>query len=89
METLTAACTCGRVALEAISEARQGGYRTIVAGRWGETEDSFIADLAVGVAAGQIKVGSVRCSERMSKYNQLLRIEERHDVPFAGHAAVH
>ncbi|MEA2821107.1 MAG: enolase [Bradyrhizobium sp.] len=75
--------------LEAISEARQGGYRTIIAGRLGETEDSFIADLAVGVGAGQIKVGSVRCSERMSKYNQLLRIEERDDVPFAGHAAAH
>ena len=70
--------------LEAISEARNGGYRTIVAGRLGETEDSFIADLAVGVGAGQIKVGSVRCSERMSKYNRLLRIEEQGDVPFAG-----
>jgi len=50
----------------------------------GETEDSFIADLAVGTGAGQIKIGSVRTSERMAKYNQLVRIEEDASLPFAG-----
>jgi enolase len=48
-----------------------------------ETEDSFIADLAVATGAGQIKIGSVRNSERQSKYNQLLRIEEEAGLPLA------
>jgi enolase len=54
-----------------------------VSARSGETEDSFIADLAVGTAAGQIKIGSLRSSERLSKYNQLLRIEAESGAPFA------
>jgi enolase len=58
-------------ALKAIQAARQVGFRTIVSARSGETEDDFIADLAVGTDAGQIKVGSVRSSERQSKYNRL------------------
>lgn len=62
--------------LEAMAQARRGGFATIVSARSGETEDSFIADLAVGTGAGQIKIGSVRTSERMSKYNQLIRINE-------------
>lgn len=62
--------------LEAIRSARAGGYATVISARSGETEDDFLADLAVGVAGGQIKVGSVRNSERLSKYNQLLRLEE-------------
>jgi enolase 1/2/3 len=61
--------------LEVIRLARESGYRTIVSARSGETEDSFLADLAVGSAAGQIKVGSVARSERLAKWNQLLRIE--------------
>jgi len=68
----------GRVSetLETISLAQQSGYTTIISHRSGETEDSFIADLAVAVNAGQIKPGSQCRSERIAKYNQLLRIEE-------------
>ena len=69
--------------LEAIATARSAGYATVISARSGETEDDFLADLAVGVAGGQIKVGSVRNSERMAKYNQLLRIEEA-GLPWAG-----
>ena len=68
--------------LEAMSIARAGGFATVVSARSGETEDSFIADLTVGTGAGQIKIGSVRNSERMAKYNQLLRLEEE-ALPFA------
>lgn len=70
--------------LDAMELARRAGFATIVSARSGETEDSFIADLAVGTCAGQIKIGSVRGSERLSKYNQLLRIEEDRAVSFAG-----
>lgn len=69
--------------LEVIAQARQNGYATIVSARSGETEDAFIADLAVGTGAGQIKIGSVRTSERMAKYNQLLRIAADSTVKFA------
>lgn len=62
--------------LDTIEMAKQAGYTTIVSHRSGETEDSFIADLAVGVNAGQIKTGSLSRSDRLAKYNQLLRIEE-------------
>jgi enolase len=62
--------------LQTIEMAKEAGYETIVSHRSGETEDSFIADLAVGVNAGQIKTGSVSRSDRVAKYNQLLRIEE-------------
>jgi enolase len=62
--------------LEVMRRARQAGYRTVVSARSGETEDSALADLAVGTGAGQIKVGSIVRSERLAKYNQLLRIEE-------------
>jgi enolase 1/2/3 len=68
--------------LEAMAQARRGGFATIVSARSGETEDSFIADLAVGTSAGQIKIGSVRTSERMAKYNQLIRIGEDMSVEF-------
>ncbi len=70
--------------LEVIARAREAGYTPVVSARSGETEDSFIADLAVGAAAGQIKIGSLRCSDRLSKYNQLLRIEEYGAYRFAG-----
>jgi len=56
--------------------AREAGYRSVVSARSGETEDSWLADLAVASAAGQIKVGAITRSERLAKYNQLLRIEE-------------
>ena len=61
--------------LDAIAIARQAGYATIISHRSGETEDSTIADLAVGTGAGQIKTGSASRSDRIAKYNQLLRIE--------------
>jgi enolase len=62
--------------LEAVELAKRAGYGTIISHRSGETEDSFVADLAVGVNAGQIKTGSLSRGERTAKYNQLLRIEE-------------
>ena len=62
--------------LGVIAAARAAGYAPVVSARSGETEDSFIADLAVGTAAGQIKIGSVRTSDRLAKYNQLLRIAD-------------
>lgn len=63
-------------AFEAIELAKRGGYRTIISHRSGETEDTMIADIAVAVGAGQIKTGAPCRSERIAKYNQLLRIEE-------------
>jgi len=68
--------------LQAIELAKRAGYGTIISHRSGETEDTFVADLAVAVNAGQIKTGSVSRGERTAKYNQLLRIEEE-----LGHAA--
>jgi enolase len=62
--------------LETIEIAKRAGYRAVVSHRSGETEDSTIADLAVATNAGQIKTGSASRSDRMAKYNQLLRIEE-------------
>lgn len=62
--------------LDAISMARSAGYHAIISHRSGETEDAFIADLAVATGCGQIKAGSLSRSERLAKYNQLLRIEE-------------
>lgn len=63
-------------AMEAIEKAQKAGYQTVISHRSGETEDTFIADLAVAVNAGQIKTGAPCRSERVAKYNQLLRIEE-------------
>lgn len=63
-------------AFEAIELAKRSGYRTIISHRSGETEDAMIADIAVAVGAGQIKTGAPCRSERIAKYNQLLRIEE-------------
>ncbi|MDO4586700.1 MAG: phosphopyruvate hydratase [Planctomycetia bacterium] len=63
--------------IEAITLAQRNGYSTIVSHRSGETEDVYIADLAVGLNTGQIKTGSLSRSERTAKYNQLLRIEEQ------------
>jgi enolase len=62
--------------LETIEMAKRAGYRAVVSHRSGETEDSTIADLAVATNVGQIKTGSASRSDRIAKYNQLLRIEE-------------
>jgi enolase len=77
--------------LDAIQMAHKAGYTAIVSHRSGETEDSTIADIAVGTAAGQIKTGSLSRSDRMAKYNQLIRIEEElgsEKAPYAGRKAV-
>ena len=68
--------------MQAIELAKRAAYGTVISHRSGETEDTFVADLAVAVNAGQIKTGSLARSERTAKYNQLLRIEEE-----LGHAA--
>jgi enolase len=62
--------------LDAIEMAKNAGYTTVISHRSGETEDSFIADFVVGVNGGQIKTGSLSRSDRIAKYNQLIRIEE-------------
>ena len=62
--------------LETVTMAREAGYATVISHRSGETEDTFIADLAVGLNAGQIKTGSGSRTDRVAKYNRLLRIEE-------------
>ena len=76
--------------LDAIAMARNAGYGTIISHRSGETEDSTIADLAVGTSAGQIKTGSASRSDRIAKYNQLLRIEEElgSAAKYAGRTAI-
>ena len=76
--------------LDAVGVARDAGYATIISHRSGETEDATIADLAVGTAAGQIKTGSASRTDRVCKYNQLLRIEEElgTQAVFAGRGAV-
>lgn len=63
--------------LEAIETAKKAGFKTVISHRSGETEDTFIADLAIAVNAGQIKTGAPCRSERVAKYNELLRIEEK------------
>src|SRR5271155_204872 len=75
---------------EAIALARRYGYTSVISHRSGETEDSFIADLAVATSAGQIKTGSASRTDRIAKYNQLLRIEEElgQGAEFLGRAAV-
>jgi enolase 1/2/3 len=70
--------------LDAIRAARGAGYATVISARSGETEDCFMSDLAAGTAGGQIKIGSLRNSERLTKYNQLLRIAAETDIPYAG-----
>jgi enolase len=76
--------------LDALAMARDAGYATVISHRSGETEDTTIADLAVGTAAGQIKTGSASRTDRTCKYNQLLRIEEElgGSARFAGRAAL-
>jgi enolase len=76
--------------LDTISLARDAGYKCVISHRSGETEDSFIADLAVATGVGQIKTGAPARSERVAKYNQLLRIEEElgDRATYAGRMAV-
>jgi enolase len=76
--------------LDAIAMAREANYATVISHRSGETEDTTIADLAVGTSAGQIKTGSASRSDRIAKYNQLLRIEEELGAKarYAGRAAI-
>ena len=76
--------------LDAMAMAARAGYRSVASHRSGETEDSTIADLAVGTAAGQIKTGSASRSDRIAKYNQLLRIEEEFGASarYAGRNAI-
>lgn len=77
--------------LAAIRMAKEAGYTAVISHRSGETEDATIADLAVGTAAGQIKTGSMSRSDRVAKYNQLIRIEEQlgnEKAPFYGRKAV-
>src|SRR5216684_2999687 len=76
--------------IDAIELARKAGYNSIISHRSGETEDTFIADLAVATAAGQIKTGSASRTDRIAKYNQLLRIEEElgTGAEFNGRAAL-
>jgi enolase len=69
--------------LDVVATAREAGYVPVVSARSGETEDDFLADFAVGTAAGQIKIGSLRSSERLAKYNQLIRIAEDPALEFA------
>jgi len=75
--------------LDAVTLAHRSGYRAMLSHRSGETEDTTIADLAVAVDCGQIKTGAPARSERVAKYNQLLRIEEELDdaARYAGAAA--
>jgi enolase len=77
--------------LDAVKMAAGAGYGTIISHRSGETEDTTIADLSVGTAAGQIKTGSASRTDRVAKYNQLLRIEEELGTMarFAGRSAIH
>jgi enolase len=65
-----------------IDMARQAGYNAVISARSGETEDSFLADLAVASGAGQIKIGSITRSERLAKYNRLLEIEQWSKLPY-------
>ena len=77
--------------LAVVDRAHAAGYRCVISARSGETEDAALADLAVASGAGQIKVGSVAQSERLAKYNRLLRIERDlggDAAPFAGAAAL-
>lgn len=77
-------------ALDVLNEARSRGIATVVSARSGDTEQDWLADLAVGSAAGQIKVGSLHRSERTAKWNRLLELESRFsaDLPYAGAAAL-
>jgi len=71
-------------AIQAVKDSKAAGWGIMTSHRSGETEDTYIADLAVGLCAGEIKTGAPCRSERLAKYNQLLRIEEETKAPYAG-----
>ncbi len=71
-------------ALRSITEAHRSGWATVVSARSGETEETWLADLATGSGAGQIKVGSTMRSERTAKWNRLLLLEHQSGLPYAG-----
>ena len=75
-------------ALRVVEQALDAGWAPVVSARSGETEETWLADLATGTGAGQIKVGSTMRSERNAKWNRLLYLEQAHDLPFAGAAAL-
>jgi enolase len=75
-------------AVDVCHRARQAGLGTVVSARSGETCDSFISDLAVGLDSGQLKVGSITGSERLAKYNRLLEIEREYTAEYAGAGAL-
>jgi enolase len=76
-------------ALEAVALAREAGYSTVISARSGETEDDFMSHLAVGTGGAQIKIGSVRSSERLAKYNTLLRLQDLHpQMAYAGRSGL-
>jgi enolase len=76
-------------ALRVVEIAREAGYATVLSARSGETEDTWLADLAVGWRTGQLKVGSTMRSERTAKWNRLLRVEaEEPDATFAGRSVL-
>ena len=71
--------------IETINEARRNNFNTIISHRSGETEDTFISDFSVAMNSGQIKTGSLSRSERVAKYNQLIRIEDKNsEIKFSG-----
>ena len=75
--------------IDAINLAKKNNFSTIISHRSGETEDTFISDLAVGINSGQIKTGSLSRSERVAKYNQLIRIEDRNkSIKFSGKESI-
>ena len=73
--------------VEAVRIAREAGFETVISARSGETEDATLADLAVGLDGGQIKIGSLARSSRLAKYNQLLRIGEEIGQTYGNPAA--
>jgi enolase len=75
-------------ALRVVERALDAGWAPVVSARSGETEETWLADLATGTGAGQIKVGSTMRSERNAKWNRLLYLEQAHDLPFSGAAAL-
>ena len=68
--------------MEAVRMSQENGYKAVISHRSGETEDTSISDLAIGLAAGQIKTGAPSRTDRVSKYNRLLILEQKFKIPF-------
>ena len=71
-------------AMEAVNLSKENGYKTIISHRSGETEDTSIADIAIGLNSGQIKTGAPCRTDRVAKYNRMLILEEKFNIPFSG-----